>query len=176
MNNKLEGFVKDNKKAFEAKGPSDQLWARIEAELDKKEKPKKSIKLYPWMSIVAVLVVTFGVYFTYNYNQVYSNIDVADVNPVFGKKELHFASLIEEKKDSLQIYSEENPELYTKFTDDISKLDSDYEDLKKQLQTSPNRESIVRAMMKNLEIRSNILSQQLNIINQVNQYKKENTI
>ena len=44
MSNKLEGFVKENKKAFEAKGPSDQLWSRIEAELDKKSQ-KKAIKL-----------------------------------------------------------------------------------------------------------------------------------
>ncbi|RZJ99345.1 MAG: hypothetical protein EOO43_26740, partial [Flavobacterium sp.] len=80
MKNKLEGFVKDNKKQFEVKGPSDKLWAKIEAELDKQEKPKKSIKLYQWMSIAAMLVISLGVYFTYNYKQA-NNIDVADINP-----------------------------------------------------------------------------------------------
>ena len=40
MSNKLEGFVKDNKKEFEIKGPSDLLWAKIEAELNKKKQPK----------------------------------------------------------------------------------------------------------------------------------------
>ncbi len=175
MSNKLEGFVKENKKAFEAKGPSDQLWSRIEADLDKKDK-KKPIKFYQWLSMAALLAVSLGMYFTYNYHQVNSEIAVADVNVDYGKKAVHFASLIEEKRDSLQIHSADNPELYSKFTDDISKLDSDYEELKTQLQTSPDRDAVVRAMMKNLEIRSNILSQQLKIINQVNQYKKENTI
>ncbi|RZK18071.1 MAG: hypothetical protein EOO43_12885 [Flavobacterium sp.] len=173
MSNKLEGFVKENKKAFEAKGPSDQLWSRIEAELDKKSK-KKPIKLYQWLSIAALLVMSLGFY--YSYKQANSEIEIADVNPDYGKKEVHFASLIEEKRDSLALYSKENPDLFKKFVSDLKKLDENYEALKKELQLSPNPEIVVNEMMKNLEIQAEILSQQLSIINQVNQYKKENTI
>jgi hypothetical protein len=175
MSNKLEGFVKDNKKAFEEKGPSNQLWERISAELDRKEQ-KKSIKIYQWMSIAAILVISLGAYLTYSFQQVNRTIDVADVSKSFGKKEVHLASLIEEKKDSLQVYAKDNPELYNKFMSDVSKLNNDYEDLKKQLQTSPNSQVVVRAMMKNLDIQLQVLNQQLMIINQVNQYKKENSI
>lgn len=174
MSNKLEGFVKDNKKEFEVKGPSDQLWDKIAAELDKKQQ-KKTIKMYQWMSIAAMLVISLGAYLSYNY-QTKSTIDVADVSQTLGKKEVHLASLIEEKKDSLQIYAHDNPELYNKFKADVDKLNKDYEALKKQLQTSPNSQIVVRAMIKNLDIQLQVLNQQLMIINQVNQYKKENTI
>jgi hypothetical protein len=173
MNNKLEGFVKENKRAFEAKGPSANLWGRIEAELDKKAK-KKTIKLYRWISVAAMLVMSLGFYFTYT--QVNSEIAVADVGVHYGKKEIQFASLIEEKRDSLALYSKENPELFKKFVSDLKKLDENYQGLKKELQTSPNPEVVVSEMMKNLEIQADILSQQLLIINQVNQYKKESTI
>ena len=173
MSNKLEGFVKENKRAFEAKGPSDQLWSRIEAELDKKSK-KKTIKLYQWLSVAALLVMSVGFY--YSYRQTNAEIVVADVSSDYGKKEVLFASLIEEKRDSLALYSKENPDLFKKFVGDLKKLDENYEELKKELQTSPNPEVVVSEMMKNLEIQANILSQQLSIINQVNQYKKENTI
>ncbi len=173
MSNKLEGFVKENKKAFEAKGPSDALWAKIEAELDKKSK-KKPIKLYQWLSIAAILVVSFGIYFTYT--PIRNEIAVADVSPDYGKKEVQFASLIEEKRDSLALYSKENPDLFKKFVSDLKKLDENYQGLKLELQTSPDPDAVVREMMKNLEIQADILSQQLSIINQVNQYKKENTI
>jgi hypothetical protein len=176
MNNKLEGFVKNNKKEFEVKGPSDQLWERIAAELDKKQQPKKNFRLYQWMSIAAILVISFGIYLNYNHKQNSQGIAVADVSKRLGEKEIHFVSLIEEKKDSLQVYEKDNPELYNKFTTDMAKLNSDYEKLKKQLQTSPNPAIVVRAMMKNLELQSDILTQQLIIINQVNQYKKENSI
>eukprot|EP00388_Colpodella_angusta_P006563 GDKJ01019293.1.p2 GENE.GDKJ01019293.1~~GDKJ01019293.1.p2 ORF type:complete len:176 (-),score=9.84 GDKJ01019293.1:1412-1939(-) len=175
MNNKLEGFVKDNKKEFEVKGPSEKLWERIAAELDKEDKPKKSVKLYQWLSVAAVLVMGFGIYFTVNYNTS-KNIEVADISPVFGEKEVRFASQIEEKKDSLLIYAQANPELYQKFTNDLKNLDAEYEKLKEQLPTSPNQLFIVKAMVKNREMQLQVLKQQLMIINQVNQYKKENSI
>jgi hypothetical protein len=176
MNNKLEGFVKDNKKKFEVNGPSDQLWARISTELDKKQGKKKPIRFYQWMSIAAILVVSVGAFLTYNYQQAHRSIDVADVSKSFGEKKVHLTSLIEEKKDSLEVRAKDNPELYNKFMTDVSKLNADYETLKKQLQTSPNSQAVVRAMMKNLDIQLQVLNQQLTIINQVNQYKKENSI
>ncbi len=174
MSNKLEGFIKDNKKTFEEKGPSKQLWERIAAELDKKQQ-KKSIRMYQWMSIAAMAIISLGAFLTYNY-QTNTTIDVADVSPAFGKKEVHLASLIEEKKDSLQVYAKDNPELYNKFMIDVNKLNKDYDELKKQLQTSQNSQILVRAMMKNLDIQLQVLNEQLMIINQVNQYKKENSI
>lgn len=176
MSNKLEGFVKDNKKEFEVKGPSEGLWAKIEAELDKKKQPKKSIKLYQWMSIAATLVVSLGLYFTYNYNQA-KNIDVADINPEFGKREVSFVSQIEEKKDSLAIYESANPDLYKRFTEDLKNLDAEYDRLKTELPESPNQIFVVKEMVKNREMQLQVLKQQLMIINQVNQYnKKENSI
>ncbi len=179
MSNKLEKFVKDNKKGFEAKGPSDQLWARIATELDKQEQkkhPKKSIKLYQWMSIAAVALITVGVYFTYNNNKTTGPIEVAQIDAASGQKAVHFTSLIEERKDSLQVYAKENPELCNQFVSDLDKLGADYEGLKKQLQTSPNREFVVKAMMKNLELQLQVIDQQLTIVNQVNQYKKESSL
>lgn len=172
MSNKLEGFVRDNKKQFEVKGPSDLLWSKIEAELDKKQK-KKIFGMYQWMSIAAMLVLTVGIYFGYQYKKTSTEILVADINPGMGKKEVRFTSLIEEKRDSLQIFADADPELYKQFVSDMSKLDKDYQELKKQLQTSPNKRLVGKAMMKNLEIQLQMISQQLYIINQVNQYKKE---
>lgn len=173
MSNKLEGFVRDNKREFEVKGPSDALWSKIEAELDKKKPAKKTFKMYQWMSIAAMLVLTVGIYFGYQYQRRSAEILVADINPGMGKKEVRFTSLIEEKRDSLQILADTDPALYKQFITDIGKLDNDYQELKKQLQTSPNKALVSKAMMKNLEIQLQMISQQLYIINQVNQYKKE---
>lgn len=176
MSNKLEGFVKDNKKEFEVKGPSNQLWAKIEAELDKKQQPKKSIKLYQWMSIAAMLLISVGIYFTYNYKKANSPIEIAQVSPEFSQKEVRFVNQIEEKKDSLAVYATENPELYQQFTADLKNLDAEYEKLKLELQKTPNQLFVVKAMVKNREMQLQVLKQQLTIINQVNQYKKESSI
>lgn len=177
MSNKLEGFVKDNKREFEVKGPSEQLWERISAELDKKKQPKRSIKMYQWMSIAAMLVISVGIYFTYNYKQANNRqIEVADISSEFGKKEVRFVNQIEEKRDSLAVYASENPDLYKRFTEDLKNLDEEYNRLKAELPNSPNQLWVVKAMVKNREMQLQVLKQQLMIINQVNQYKKESTI
>lgn len=175
MNNKLESFIKDNKKRFEEKGPSEELWNKIAADLGKKGAPK-TIKLYRWMSVAAVLILGIGIYFGYSYRSLNKNIEVADINPTLAKKEVRFASMIEEKRDSLSSYAKANPELYQEFTTDLGRLDRDYEDLKKKLQTSVNREMVVKAMMKNREIQLQILTQQLSIITQVDAYKKDSSL
>ena len=128
------------------------------------------------MSIAAILVISVGMYFSYTYKRAYSNIDLADVSPAFGRKEVRFTSLIEERRDSLEVYAKQCPDLCNKFIDDLDKLNKDYDMLKKQLQTSPNKQAVVRAIMKNLELQLQVVDQQLNIVNQVNQYKKENSI
>jgi hypothetical protein len=52
-------------------------------------------------------------------------------------------------------------------------MDSTYNRLNKDLATSPNRERVLRAMIRNLQIQSEILNQQLEVIEQINQTKKE---
>lgn len=173
MNN-VEEFIKKHKTAFETDGPSAGVWTAIEDQLRKNKKAKAAVKMYKWLSVAAVFAVGFGLYFATN--RMPSKIDVAGINPEFGKKEVRFASQIEEMKDSLAVYANENPELYQKFTQDLKNLDTDYEKLKAELPKSPNQLFVIKAMVKNREMQLQVLNQQLSILNQVNKYKNENTI
>ncbi|GAA4204644.1 hypothetical protein GCM10022289_22920 [Pedobacter jeongneungensis] len=175
MNNRLETFVKDNRKAFDIMEPSADLWAKIEQGLDAKKK-KKPVKLYLWMSVAAAIVVVFGLVWLYAGRLQNKDLEIADVSASYAKKEVHFAGLITEKRDSLAIFASANPELYKKFTADLRKLDEDYERLKAELPTSPNQTFVVKAMVKNREIQLQLLKQQLLIINQVDDYKRVNQI
>lgn len=166
----LEEFIKNNKKAFEEKGPSEGLWTNIEIQLLKKQKAKATLNIYRWLSVAAVLMIGFGLYFG---NNMRSKVDVADINPEFAKKQVHFATQIEEMRDSLAIYAKQNPDLYQQFTEDLKNLDADYDKLKAELPKSPNQLFVVKAMVKNREMQLQVLNQQLEIINQVNNYKKE---
>ena len=175
MNNRLETFVKENRKAFDIMEPSAELWAKIEQGLDNKKK-KKPVKLYLWMSAAAAIVVVFGLVWLYAGRLQNKDLEIADVSSSYAKKDVHFAGLITEKRDSLAIFASANPELYKKFTADLRKLDEDYERLKAELPTSPNQTFVVKAMVKNREIQLQLLKQQLLIINQVDDYKRVNQI
>jgi hypothetical protein len=81
------------------------------------------------------------------------------------------AQLVVMKQEELKTLSKDQPELYEKFTTDITQLDSSYKALKDQLNVSPNREMLMEAMVQNLQLQLNVLNQQLNIIHQIKQSK-----
>src|SRR5215217_1867419 len=136
MSKKIEEYIREHRKAFDVATPSDQLLSRIENELNK-EKIKKPFRVPLWLGIAASLIVVMTITFIYTYRSQKADVEIADLNPGFAKKELKFASLIEERKDSLQVYAKENPALYQQFSSDLEKLETDYEELKKELQNSP---------------------------------------
>lgn len=178
MSTKIEDFIKENKREFDTDRPSAGLWDKIEAGLELEKKNKRTpVKLRLWMSLAASLIVLVGVTFGYYKSPMrQSKMSVADVNSDYGEKQVKFTSLIEQKRDSLQHYADENPELYKKFSSDLKQLNESYETLQKELPKSPNQQLVVKAMIKNLEIQLQLVSQQLSIISEVNQYKRENSI
>lgn len=175
MSIKLEEFIKEHKKEFDTSRPSAALWSKIELELDKKKK-KDPISLRLWIGIAASVIVLMAITFLSVFPVKKDRMNLADVNPVYAQKQVRFASLIEQKRDSLQAFAGSNPDLYRQFDADLQKLNKAYEGLRKELPASPNQQLVVKAMIKNLEIQLQLVSQQLSIISEVNEYKKENSI
>lgn len=175
MNTKIEDFIKENRKAFDTDRPAGLLWEKIAKELEHKKRKKRSgIQL--WIGIAASLAVLLGITGLFALQEKNGRMSVADVNPAYGHKQVKFCNLIEQKRDSLQIFAAASPELYQKFSLDLQQLNSSYEHLRKELPASPNQQMVVKAMIRNLEVQLQLVSQQLTIISQVSTYKKENSI
>ncbi len=54
-------------------------------------------------------------------------------------------------------------------------MEASYKKLKHDLATSPNQERVLRAMIRNLQIQAEVLDQQLQVIEQFKEIKKEGT-
>lgn len=171
----IEDYIKKNKGDFDVEIPSDKLWGRIDAGLNQ-QKLNNNRKFPIWFGIAASVFLVVGGLCLYKFYARNSRPELSAVNSGYLKKELKFASLIEEKKDSLQMYAKDNPDLYKKFNEDLNELDKDYERLKKELQHSPDRRFVIKAMAQNLETQLQIVSQQLSVISEVNNYRRENQI
>lgn len=171
----MEDYIREHKKAFDLEKPSDALWTKIEQELDRQKK-RRPLNLRLWLGIAASLVLISAITLLYTHQQKSKQIDVADISVPLGEKEARFASLIDEKKDRLKAYADENPDLYHKFSTDLGQLDRDYVDLKRELQRSPNQKMVIEAMVQNLQIQLQIINQQLSVIDQVNTNRKDNQI
>lgn len=182
---KLEKFIDDNRNDFDDKIPSSKVWENIEASVIMKNEEKKIITtpFFKW-SLAAGLLLLIGIsaLIILNNNKKHSEPEIAKhdntvdssiyrLAPEEAPQMNQFAKLIEVKQEELKILSKEQPQLYQKFTKDITQLDSSYNILKKQLGKTPNKEMLIEAMIQNLQLQLNVLNQQLNIINQIKKSK-----
>ncbi len=180
MKDRLENFIRDNKKEFDQFEPPVVLWDKIEKQLDEKRmsgssgsKKEKVVRLSFLLKIAATIVVVLGVgLWGYQY-QKKEVMDLSNIDPQLAKQQVHYATLIEVKRGELKRIEKEEPQLYGEFSSEIRKMDVSYQKLKSDLPGSPNQEETVRAMIQNLQIQTELLNQQLNIIQQINKVKKE---
>jgi len=177
---KTENFISDNREDFDDKMPAGKVWQNIEAEMNGKKKKKSIIMpVIKWsMAAAAMLVIGTVVYVKLNKKEtgkqelVKVNTDINTLAPEYAPQMNEFAKLIDMKQEELKVLSKEQPQLYEKFTTDITQLDSSYNALKNQLSGSPNKEMLIEAMIQNLQLQLNVLNQQLNVINEIKQSKK----
>ncbi|MFT3908645.1 MAG: hypothetical protein QM737_04420 [Ferruginibacter sp.] len=175
MSDKLENFISENRKDFDDKSPSGNVWDNVEAALTGKKKKKAVLApIIKWsMAAAAILIIGVVIYLipakkTNTGNDVLNtdNIESPDLPEVRA-----FAKIIVSKQEELKQIAKEQPELYNKFTKDIIQLDSSYNALKNQLSVTPNKEMLVEAMIQNLQLQLSVLNQQLNIIKEIKQLK-----
>lgn len=194
MSKRLEDFVRSNREAFDSEEPNPLIWNRLEEQL----RPGGSVKKIPgrtyfrWAIAAALTgLVALGVIYTMNKQPEKSNpvaqtttttpksndVDLLnEINPSYAKEVSHFTQLIELKQSELKQIEKDQPKLYQQFIGDITKLDSMYNALQKDLPENPNREQLLEAMIQNLKLQTELLNQQLLIIQKIKQAKNnENT-
>jgi hypothetical protein len=177
MEERVENFIRQNKRDFDQCEPPAGLWDKIEKELDAKRKsqPKEArvVKLSFLLKMVAsfAVIVAAGLFlWQYQYKQA---TDLANIDPVLAKQQIHYASVIDAKRSELKRIEKEEPQLYQEFSSEIRKMDESYQRLKSDLPSSPNQEETVKAMIRNLQIQAEVLNQQLKVIKQINESKKQ---
>ncbi len=179
MSKRLEDFIRNNREDFDELEPSADLWNRIELNLPPQfnEKPKREAKTFSLgfvLRVAAAVIVVMGVsFFIYLRSQKKEGIDLAAINPVYAQQKMEYTSLIETKRSALKTISKTDPQLYKEFSSQIAEMDSTYKQLNNDLATSPNQERVLHAMIRNLQIQTEVLNQQLHVLEQINQMKKE---
>ncbi len=91
-----------------------------------------------------------------------------------GKEEMtHYTRLVELKQQQISILKKDEPLLYEQFSEDFSKIDAEFNQLKKQQLKHPNSEQLLEAMIENLKMQSALLNRQLEIVKYINNNKKK---
>lgn len=177
MSKPLEDFIKVNRAAFDDDLElRPEVWEHIEKRIDKagllKKKKAKTFSLAFVLRVAAVIVLFMGLVFAL-YLKKQRQVDYAAINPDYARQQVRYASLVQTKRTELKTLTRNNPQLYHEFSAVIAKMDSTYKALNNDLATSPNQERVLHAMIKNLQIQIQVLNQQLNAIEQFNEFKNK---
>jgi len=178
MSKRLEDFIKANKEGFDEFEPGADLWSRIEKQLPPEAAKKREAKTFSLgfvLRVAAAVIIVMGVSFLIFLRSIQSaaGVDLAAINPEYAKQQVQYTSLIETKRTELKQLAKTDPQLYQEFSNEISKMDATYKKLNSDLANSPNQELVLRAMIRNLQVQTEVLNQQLSVIEQYNQMKKD---
>jgi hypothetical protein len=161
----LEKFIKENRADFDPhKAPID--WKSIAS--NAAQKPNKKNISWVWIAAGFVLILGLGSLFLlhqqkpvntvqYKSNDISNNKDIeqvalGDISEEHAQIELHYTTLVNDRMDLLKALNPD-PEMMA----EIDELETEYEELKKELGRGNNDEIIVEAMIENYRLKLEIL-------------------
>ena len=185
MNDRLKQFIEDNRDSFDSEKPDPKLLGKLQKQLGQAGNSTKihKIKSIRWAAAIAGFII-LSVVLYYSLQKKNDKDELAKVtpenaeektivaDPVYAKQIGQYQELIDLQQTELKQVEKEQPELYRQFANDINQLDSAYSLLKTTLNTHPNREMLLEAMIRNLQFQSDLLNRQLLIIKEIKQKSK----
>jgi hypothetical protein len=182
---KFEKHIRNNREALDGSEPSDMVWEKIAAKLDEQQ-PKRQVQLVPITRLWQVAAVFLGLVVSMAAFQIYYNmqtektlvarvensVNLESINPSLAEAEQFYFMQIEEKRGEVKKYSAEGVKADSEAEKYMAELDIAYKDLKKELLTNSN-ELVVSEMVRNLQIRMDLLNQQLEVLKQIEKAKEQ---
>lgn len=188
----LERFIRDNRSEFDSEIPGNQVWEQLESSLpgQKKVRHFTRIELMRWTAGAAIIVaILTSIYFIYIKNsheqqtvsgdQFSSNTvraleESGSIKPEYAVLFKQVSASVQTRQEQLKAAANGLPELYQQFEKDLAVLDSSFRSLRQQAGQTPNRDVLIRAMIQNLQLQSELLERQLQVIQEFKQPQKTN--
>ena len=184
---KLEQYIRDNRKGFDDLEPDPELWDKIK----KPESKVKVININPiaigWRTFAsraaAVVVIFVSSYYFHDYrsqrntnNIAESTESVLENNPLYKElveAEFYYTAQINDRKNELFMLAGETPGLQKDINKELEDLDAIYLELKEDLKDNAYNQEVVEAMIQNFMLKLEILE---DILNQIKSSQEKNNI
>lgn len=167
---KFEKHIEKNRARFDSKEPPAEIWDNITDELSPKSEKQTFNYNFIWKA-AAVVFFALSVYLIFDRN---SELERQD--PLWAEfqiTEKYYTSVINSKKSQVISMSELDDELSTDFKTDLEELDSMYNVLLNEYQSTGN-EQVMDALIQNMRVRINVLDDQLEILQNVKDFNNYN--
>lgn len=172
------------------KGHEDRFLSKLEEKLPTEELPKK--KGYAvWLQMAASVVIALGLAFYYfsskedegnvsgtqivetdNNKEEYQTISLGDLSPDLKKVENYYLTNINLELSDLEVDAN-NKEVMDSYMDRLAELDAEYHRLNKELNEMGPNDQTIGALVKNLQLRLQLLQKLKSKLNQLKSSKNE---
>jgi hypothetical protein len=165
MKDNFEKFIEKHRSELDVFEPREDLWDGVNERLPKQKKKKQA-----WYYALAASILLLAgaiIWLRPKPSQSNNATETVSVNPEERRAEVYYASLIDKKRKELSRYCSEEPKLCNEFEKELDTLNVLYGQLKQEYNTSSNNEAVLQAMINNLQLQLQVLSQQLQIIQNI---------
>jgi hypothetical protein len=176
----IEKFIKANREDFDSHEPSNDLWARIENRLENQPKKGRIMSLlggFRGLKIAASILIFITIGYTAYHNHAIEIIEEHPsefaISPTYATQLASYTSMIDEKQEELQELINNDPQMSKQFEVELKSLNENYQHLRAELPKNPNQEDVLKAMIENLQWQTDLLNQQLNILQKIKDLKNE---
>ena len=183
MNDHLEEFIRKNREEFDDKKPADRVWENIRSNLKEESSGQggggKNFNTFSWIwKAAAVFFFLTSSWFLAEKvlnggNESGLEVAVSPEYQDFLAADKYYTSLISQKKAEIEDFQLANGNLEDEFLQDVNKLDSMYMELKKELESFQYNEKLMDAVIRNLQLRVEILNQQITLLQKIQSIKEQ---
>lgn len=183
MNDRLEEFIRSNREEFNDKKPASKVWENIRSTLQEEPSGPAGIDIkvnafsWVWKAAAVFFFLTSSWFLADKVlnggREPGSEVAVSPEYQDFLAADKYYTSLISQKKAEIEDFRLTNGNLEDEFLQDVNKLDSMYVELKKELESFQYNEKLMDAVIRNLQLRVEILNQQITLLQKIQSIKQQ---
>ncbi|WP_375578157.1 hypothetical protein ABWH96_14085 [Marivirga tractuosa] len=166
---KLEQFIKVNKKDFDSDFNPENSWSKIESKISKKKSSSNTV----WMVAASIILLLSLGWLIYDRGQLTDKINELESLSVndkpYSEIESYYQQSIEEKT---ALVNDISTEKNITINSDLKTLNKKYEELKAKVKEQGGHPQLVNAMIQNLQKQIEVLEQQLSILQDIQEYSQ----
>jgi len=173
---RLEQFVGKNRRAFDQATPNLKVWAAIDRALEAQRPAARVRTLWRSVRVAASVIILLALgsligMYTYKYTHTQTLPTLAEIAPEYAELEQYYSAQVSNRMQELS-----RTDQAATVQPDIQQLDELYQELQLELDKAPkgSEEQIIQAMIRNYQIKLDILERVLEKVQTTNPKSAEN--
>ena len=176
----IEKIIRENSEFFDSFEPEDGHHDRFLEKQQRRIVKSKTFTISSFMKVAAivVLVVLSSLWAYDNIFKSSKNIKgytLSDISPEYAEVEFYYSSLVDSKYEEIRNLDFFNDSLQKGIIlNELSEMDSIYDNLKEDLRMNPNDERIIRVMIEHYQLKVEVMNQILSQLYEIYNTNKKN--